>query len=152
MQPENPQLRFGVKSHTTNANPRSQFMILGTARIILSSTQQRTSRARALINPCSEASFISEVLVKRLKLQLLPCLTGYVPSAQATSPTLSFSDGHCLADTQPEAADQIYIILGAYVYTRIIEEGLHKSSDASTIAQATAFGWIITGRPIAFEE
>lgn len=83
---------------------------------------------------------------------VLPRLIDYVPSAQAISRTLSFVDGLCLADPQPEAADRIDIILGTDVYTRIIEEGLLKSSDASTIAQATALWWIVTGHPFAFEE
>lgn len=58
-----------VKSHTIYANlsqPRS--MLLATARLSISSEQQRSLTARALVDPCSEASLITESLVQRLRL------------------------------------------------------------------------------------
>lgn len=58
----------GVKSHTIYANlsqPRS--MLLATARLTISSEQQRSLTARALVDPCSEASLITESLAQRVR-------------------------------------------------------------------------------------
>ena len=63
-----PQQTTGFTTHATRAplQPRST-RLLATARVFVTSTRNRVSRARALIDPCSEATFVSEALAKLIK-------------------------------------------------------------------------------------
>ncbi|XP_014229554.2 uncharacterized protein LOC106654274 [Trichogramma pretiosum] len=57
---------ISVNAHIARRGPRRS-MLLATARIIVSASQ-RTMEVRALIDPCSEATFISEALAQQLRI------------------------------------------------------------------------------------
>ncbi|KAL7287695.1 hypothetical protein TKK_0018088 [Trichogramma kaykai] len=57
---------ISVNTHIARRGPRRS-MLLATARIIVSASQ-RTMEVRALIDPCSEATFISEALGQQLRI------------------------------------------------------------------------------------
>ena len=63
-----PQKTTGFTTYATRAplQPRST-RLLATARVFMASTRNRISRARALIDSCSEAIFVSEVLALLIK-------------------------------------------------------------------------------------
>ena len=178
----------GVTVHTAKAMiPQSHSILLATARIFVVTDHQHREMVRALIDPCSEASFITESLAQRLRVSrqstfvpvlgvgatpsysatsaavvhiaprfdealrfqvstlIIPKLTEYLPLPQPLNSSLSFVVGLRLADPQLQSRDRIEMILGADTFTRIIEEGLHRSPDGDFIAQSTTLGWILTG-------
>ena len=168
------------------APPQSGSILLATAKLTASSAHGRNCVVRALIDPCSEASFVAEALAQRLRLPrqsvfvpitgvgaapsytakgqvnltisplledcdswkitalVLPRLTDYLPSPQLIT-SADFIDGLCLADPEPNSVHPIEMIIGADVFPTILREGLRKSADGRTIAQATGLGWILTG-------
>ncbi|CAB0036627.1 unnamed protein product [Trichogramma brassicae] len=65
---------ISVNTHIARRGPRRS-ILLATARIIVSASQ-RTMEVRALIDPCSEATFISEALEQQLRI---PQQTALVP-------------------------------------------------------------------------
>ena len=181
-----------VTTHTCNA-VRSQPapMLLATAKLSISSEEQREATVRALIDPCSEASFITESIAQqlrlprqsafvpvsgvgaapcstartqadifigscidkgkywRLKALILPNLTEYLSSPQLIQSDFSFVAGLSLADPQLNSSEPIQAILGADLYPRILEQGLRKDTNGTTVAQATGLGWILTGSQTA---
>ncbi|XP_076297796.1 uncharacterized protein LOC143217409 [Lasioglossum baleicum] len=67
--PPNERSSREVASHATKTDvAQSRSILLATARLILSSDNNRSASVRALIDPCSEASFITECLAQRLRL------------------------------------------------------------------------------------
>uniref|UniRef100_A0ABD2WLM0 Peptidase aspartic putative domain-containing protein n=1 Tax=Trichogramma kaykai TaxID=54128 RepID=A0ABD2WLM0_9HYME len=58
----------GVSTHTANASAQRARVLLATARVHILSGVRRGSEVRALIDPCSEATFVSEALAQRLRL------------------------------------------------------------------------------------
>ena len=72
-------------SHTKRALPNPRSMLLATALVLVFSERDGTSYARALVDPCSEASFIAESLAQRLKV---PRQSAFVPYS---CPTFSYT-------------------------------------------------------------
>ena len=72
-----PQASPGVASLAIiQVPPQPRSILLATARVSVTSERERTSYARALIDPCSEATFISESLAQRIKA---PRQSAFVP-------------------------------------------------------------------------
>ncbi|CAB0040754.1 unnamed protein product [Trichogramma brassicae] len=155
---------ISVNTHIARRGPRRS-ILLATARIIVSASQ-RTMEVRALIDPCSEATFISEALEQQLRI---PQQTALVPVTGVAVPDVRlpsikhrfqfdhtsimekigrfkpFSDGLKLADYNVKAADKVDVIIGADLFPTLIKGGLRRGPDSALIAQATELGWILTG-------
>lgn len=50
-----------------------------------------------------------------------------------------------LADPHYHTPNKIDVLLGAEVYSQIIMEGIKKNQQGTLVAQATSFGWIVSG-------
>lgn len=103
-----------------NNSINSKFMV----EIILTSTH----------NPNVKVSVDAYVLKR---------ITSFLPSKEMVS-----VDWICdlpLADPQYNTPNKIDILLGAEVYGQIIQEGIKKGPQGTLVAQATLFGWIISG-------
>lgn len=50
-----------------------------------------------------------------------------------------------LADPDFSALDSIELLLGADVFTAIVEDGFHKRGPGFPVAQRTTLGWILSG-------
>lgn len=85
----------------------------------------------------------------KLKLNafVLNNITSYLPERSISSESfdwLGFQDNY-LADPEFKTPNKIDVLLGADVYSRIIQEGILKSTTGTMIAQNTSFGWILSG-------
>lgn len=76
---------------------------------------------------------------------ILPKLTTSLPSVKVQKKDWPHLNGLILADYNYTTPGPIDIILGADVYSQIIEDGIVKGEVNSPIAQRTKFGWIISG-------
>ncbi|XP_075167705.1 uncharacterized protein LOC142239828 [Haematobia irritans] len=124
--------------------------------------QGMTYPARALIDPASEASFITEKMQKLLRISttrspidesvlveatalVLPRISGNLPSFQVSRNYMSRLPGIRLADPNLFDSRPVDLLLGADVYPRNILQGVRSGILGSLIAQKTVFGWLITG-------
>lgn len=80
-----------------------------------------------------------------VKAYILPRLTSSLPSIQHKRDTWSHLKGLELADPEFFKPGFIDLILGADLYSQIIEEGIVKGEPNTPIAQSTKIGWIISG-------
>ncbi|XP_018406810.1 PREDICTED: uncharacterized protein LOC108782911 [Cyphomyrmex costatus] len=80
-----------------------------------------------------------------ISAHILPKLTTSLPSVKVHQHDWPHLKGLTLADYHYATPGSIDIILGAYVYSQIIEEGLIKGDTTSPIAQRTKLGWILSG-------
>ncbi|XP_075156697.1 uncharacterized protein LOC142229978 [Haematobia irritans] len=125
---------------------------------------------RALIDPASQATFISRKLQKKLALPIFPVtsaniidLNGTI-SAKSTNlstdayvvdkltgrlPTYSLSqllDVHLPDITVSDLkCSHMNLLLGGDIYSRIMHTDVHKHPNGDLIAQKSVFGWIVTG-------
>lgn len=76
---------------------------------------------------------------------ILSKLTSLLPSVNIQKQSWPHLKGLILADSNFSNPGPIDIILGADVYSQIIEEGIVKGDSHSPIAQRTKLGWIISG-------
>lgn len=88
------------------------------------------------VNPVFSISINAYVLAK---------LTSYLPPIQVIKTPWQYLQDLELADPEFSSATQIDLILGAEVYSQILEQGLRKGDPGSPIAQQTALGWILSG-------
>ncbi|XP_043482131.1 uncharacterized protein LOC122511131 [Leptopilina heterotoma] len=72
-------------------------------------------------------------------------LTTYVPVTDSSITKCSHIKGLNLADPMVHKRLSLDIILGAEIYSQIIESGLIKGPFGAPIAQKTSLGWILTG-------
>ncbi|XP_075162763.1 uncharacterized protein LOC142235394 [Haematobia irritans] len=145
----------------------SKHVLLGTAMVNIR-VKGIIYSARALLDPGSQASFISERLQRRIGLPttkvnarisdsdedirvevcglVLPQLTGKLPSSSISLPVNISLDGIKLADPYFAKSDQIDVLIGADVYPQIILDGMQRNVLGSLVAQNTVFGWVLTGQ------
>ncbi|KMQ86040.1 hypothetical protein RF55_15095 [Lasius niger] len=83
---------------------------------------------------------------------ILPRLTVYASSSDASPTEWSHIRGLDLADPNLASSDPIDILLGADVYAGILCEGLRKGTRLQPVAQNTIFGWILSGKIGSAEE
>lgn len=50
-----------------------------------------------------------------------------------------------LADSDPNSASKIELLIGADLYAAILRDGVRRGELGSPIAQETIFGWVISG-------
>ncbi|XP_067205334.1 uncharacterized protein [Linepithema humile] len=80
-----------------------------------------------------------------ISAHILPKLTSSIPTVKIQRHMWQHLEGLTLADCDYRYPGSIDIILGADVYSQIIEDGIVKGDIHSPIAQRTIFGWIISG-------
>ena len=105
---------------------------------------QRSSVARGFMN-LSIASRVNPTFSLSIGAYVLAKLTSYLPSIRVVKKPWPHLDGLELADPEFSSTTQIDLILGAEVYSLILEEGLRRGGPGTPIAQQTALGWILSG-------
>lgn len=80
-----------------------------------------------------------------ITVHILPRLTSSLPSTNIQNQNWPHLEGLLLADSNYTTPGSIDLILGADVYSQIIEDGIIKGDLHSPIAQRTKFGWILSG-------
>ncbi|XP_075167658.1 uncharacterized protein LOC142239771 [Haematobia irritans] len=159
-QPTSTSTSSGVVSRQVFHLSQNRSVLLGTAMINIVH-QGVTYPARALIDPASEASFITERLQNRLKLEVQTTrvtISGVNSAVSATSNRLctlkigSPLDASILLETTAWLADAnlfvsrpVEVLLGADLYSKILLEGCLQITSASLLAQKSIFGWLVTG-------
>nr|XP_022908092.1 uncharacterized protein LOC111419507 [Onthophagus taurus] len=104
---------------------------------------QRTSISNGIVTVQLSSQF-NPFLSFNEEALILPKLTAYLPqkySAQLPIELLNLP----LADSDMSSSKRIELILGVSLYSKILQNGVKRSSDGSLIAQQTAFGWILSG-------
>nr|XP_022908846.1 uncharacterized protein LOC111420154 isoform X2 [Onthophagus taurus] len=104
---------------------------------------QRTSISNGIVTVQLSSQF-NPFLSFNEEALILPKLTAYLPqkySAQLPIELLNLP----LADSDISSSKRIDLILGVSLYSKILQNGVKRSSDGSLIAQQTAFGWILSG-------
>lgn len=79
-----------------------------------------------------------------VKAYILKSITTYLPQQSITISNWPELEHMTLADPKYNTPDQVHLLLGADVYSKIIEVGLIKSP-SGIIAQKTQLGWILSG-------
>ncbi|XP_047527823.1 uncharacterized protein LOC125064684 [Vanessa atalanta] len=81
----------------------------------------------------------------KVNAHVLKSVTSLLPVAKTTRvewDNLTLDD---LADPEYHTPNKIDLLLGAEIYSQIIQEGIKRNLNGSLLAQDTAFGWIISG-------
>lgn len=81
----------------------------------------------------------------QVQAYVLKSITTVLPVTKVTTVEWVELQEESLADPQYHTPNKINVLLGADVYTQIIEEGLKKNVDGSVVAQCSKFGWILSG-------
>ncbi|XP_072933756.1 uncharacterized protein [Epargyreus clarus] len=108
-----------------------QQVLLATALVQAISRNGEGYDVRALLDQGSQSSFVTESTVQYLGLEKVMTrnnITGLGGEKNIVS-----------------KAERIFLLLGAEVYGKIIQEGLVKGPIGTPIAQATSLGWILSG-------
>ncbi|XP_018367943.1 PREDICTED: uncharacterized protein LOC108764289 [Trachymyrmex cornetzi] len=105
---------------------------------------QKSSRTKGLASVTLKPHFASDYELT-ISVYILKRLTSSIPSVAANSHSWKHLNDLKLADLNYYSPGSIDMILGADVYSQIIEEGIIKGQRDSPIAQRTKFGWIVSG-------
>lgn len=76
---------------------------------------------------------------------VLEKITGFLPPQRVSVASWPILKDIKLADPNFHSPNKIDLLLGSDVYGNILMEGIRKCSAGSLLAQATIFGWILTG-------
>lgn len=154
---------FGIKS-----------ILLRPTAIVRLESNGRFKNERALIDPSSTCSIISEELARRISVRrtrvgskemgllriggndgsslVLETYAEIRRKYQVILPTKSLDDriieefpGLQLADPRFNVSAPLNLLLGADIYSRIIRNGVYGGSFGKPLAQYTIFGYIISG-------
>ncbi|XP_046973825.1 uncharacterized protein LOC124540368 [Vanessa cardui] len=98
------------------------------------STVKVTLRSR--VDPKYQVQVIAHVLKS---------VTSLLPVAKTTRMNWENLTLDELADPDYHTPNRIDILLGAEIYSQIIQEGIKRNLNGSLLAQDTVFGWIISG-------
>ncbi|XP_055700017.1 uncharacterized protein LOC129799815 [Phlebotomus papatasi] len=163
-------------------------VMLATALVKVKSTSGRTELLRALVDPGSQASFITEDAAQSLQLRknrinttisgigkttagssrykvqlimgprfpssfameisafVLPKITNSLPEKAIQLQSEDNHDNKILADPTYMTPGPIDLLLGADVYTYIVENDLRKVKDGQLTMQNTKLGWTLIGK------
>ncbi|KAI5638487.1 putative peptidase (DUF1758) domain-containing protein [Phthorimaea operculella] len=100
------------------------------------SKAQVTIQIRSRVNPNS---------VVPVQAFVLKTITTFLPHRRVGALEWPGLEGVTLADPQWKKPHKIDLLLGAGIYSKVIQEGLKKDPVGSLVAQATTLGWIISG-------
>lgn len=81
----------------------------------------------------------------RVTALVLPRITVYGDRVGSSRTTWPHLHGLPLADPDYRATDSVEMLLGAYIYATIVEDGLRKGDACAPIAQRTTLGWVLSG-------
>ncbi|XP_063543228.1 uncharacterized protein LOC134751714 [Cydia strobilella] len=98
------------------------------------------STVQVTIAPRSDTSSAIEVTA-----YVVDKVTSNQPSAKVSITSWPELQSVELADPEYHTPNKIDMLLGAKVYARIIQPGLFKSPQETTVAQKTSLGWILCG-------
>ncbi|XP_047535027.1 uncharacterized protein LOC125069551 [Vanessa atalanta] len=90
-------------------------------------------------------SKVQPTFTVHVKAYVLRNITNYLPTQQITMFNWPELDNKTLADPEFHIPNKIQLLLGAEVYSKIIDVGLLKSPSGSIVAQSTYLGWILSG-------
>lgn len=76
---------------------------------------------------------------------VLKSITSYLPGRETSYLDWAQVSDIELADPRYHKPDKVDMLLGADIYSQILQNGFKKGLDGSTVAQATTLGWIISG-------
>lgn len=76
---------------------------------------------------------------------VLKSITSFLPSRKLEKIDFVNLNGIELADPDYNRPNKIDLLLGAEVYSQVIQEGMLKAPSGSLIAQSTRLGWILSG-------
>lgn len=96
-------------------------------------------RVNVYVEPCDRANSVA------ISALVMPTLTRYLPRACTQVRSWEHLHGLTLADPQPSSPMPIGLIIGADYYGALLRPGLRQGPPCSPTAQATLFGWILSG-------
>lgn len=111
---------------------------------ILGIGAQRNSVSNGLVS-LTIISRVNSTISLEINALVLSKLTAYLPPAQVEYSQWSHLQGLPLADQDFANPGKIDLVLGANVYSQILEEGLCRGRSSTPIAQKTTRGWILSG-------
>jgi len=118
--------------------PRARFSI---AIAGIGGAPSRATRGRVTLSLSSETTGATLSVVAHV----LPRLSSYSGPTVRNQSTWPHIRGLPLADPRPFDQEPIDLLLGAEVYSAILQDGLRKGRANEPIAQKTALGWILSG-------
>ncbi|XP_022814033.1 uncharacterized protein LOC111347879 [Spodoptera litura] len=80
-----------------------------------------------------------------VKAYVLKSLTSLLPGRETSYLDWAQVSDIELADPRYHKPDKVDMLLGAEIYSQILQNGFKKAPDGSTVAQATSLGWILSG-------
>lgn len=84
--------------------------------------------------------------VFRVSAYVLDKLTAYLPARVASVTAWPELEQLTLADPEYHTPNKIDVLLGAEVFTTIIDNGVIKCPSGSLVAQNTTLGWVLSGK------
>lgn len=81
----------------------------------------------------------------QVKAHVLRTITSALPGKQVEEVPWLESTGIHLADPEYHTPNKIDILLGADIFCQILREGVRRHPSGLLVAQATSFGWIVSG-------
>ncbi|XP_053989873.1 uncharacterized protein LOC128882319, partial [Hylaeus volcanicus] len=131
---------------TYDCRSNDQGIILATTQALVEDRFGSKHSVRVLIDQGSQVSMVTERLVQRLQLTRTHTPTSlYGIGGQLDTSNWSYLHELELADTNFSNNTLIDVLLGADVYTALIQEGLRKGDINQPVAQNTIFGWVLSG-------
>ncbi|XP_045446869.1 uncharacterized protein LOC123655075 [Melitaea cinxia] len=76
---------------------------------------------------------------------VLKSITSFLPGRKVDKLEFPEFEGIELADPEYNRPNRIDVLLGAELYSQIIQEGIRKEPSGSIVAQSTSLGWILSG-------
>ncbi|XP_029160235.1 uncharacterized protein LOC114932247 [Nylanderia fulva] len=134
---------------TSRQSESHKAVLLATARVKVADRYGSPHEVRVLIDQCSEVTLdiTSDVTNAELRVVafVLPRISLQQGTAQREDRSWPHIQGLRLADPRFLDDDPAELLLGAEVYSLILEEGLRKGGSRMPIAQQTSLGWILSG-------
>ncbi|XP_071653735.1 uncharacterized protein [Temnothorax longispinosus] len=105
---------------------------------------EKTRKTRGIVNFKFKPHFNSEY-EGSICAHILPKLTASLPSLRCEESAWEHLKNLQFADPKFTVPGSIDVILGADIYSNLIEEGIVKGAVDTPLAQCTKLGWIISG-------
>ncbi|XP_026743358.1 uncharacterized protein LOC113505051 [Trichoplusia ni] len=80
-----------------------------------------------------------------VKAYVLKSITSLLPGGEISYLDWTQVSDMELADPGYNKPDKVDMLLGAEIYSQVLQNGFKRAPDGSTIAQATSLGWILSG-------
>ncbi|XP_046865643.1 uncharacterized protein LOC124459905 [Drosophila willistoni] len=140
--PAQPSSHNIVRTYFTSKARSSRDKLLGTA-IVDFWHKGTTYASRALLDPASEANFISERMFRLIKLPFQTVRAEVTGTNAKVNRTLKVC--HISIRTSHGSPAKIDLLLGIDVIPAVTLSGIQTEVCVSVMAQETRFGWVISG-------